>query len=80
MSRSGTRIIIMSYSDFINKLKLQVDEEYSDWIIKSTRKSFDIFLHDAYRLQDWVDIENIHSEDVDWLDKKIDEDMLRKGG
>jgi len=70
----------MPYSDFINKLKLQVDEEYSDWIIKLTRKSFDIFLDDAHRLQDWVDMENIHPEDADWLDKKIDEDMLRKGG
>ena len=70
----------MIYSDFINKLKLQIDEEYSDWIIKLTRKSFDLFLDDAYHLQYWVDIENAHPEEVDRLDKKIDEDMLRKGG
>ena len=70
----------MSYINFINKLKIEVEESYEEWMLKLTRLSFDLFLDNAYRLQYWVDMLNEHPEDMDWANEKIDEKIMRKGG
>jgi hypothetical protein len=70
----------MLYNDIINKLRLKTEESYENWIVKLTRESFDYFLDNAYRLQFWIDMGDKHPEDIDYLDKVIDEAILRKGG
>jgi hypothetical protein len=70
----------MLYYDVINKLQLKVEEEFRNWLVRLTKESFEEFLKCANQLQNWINLGEEHPEDMDWLDKIIDEEMLRKGG
>ena len=70
----------MLYYNIIAKLQLKVEEDFENWMFRLTRESFNEFLKNANQLQDWITLGEEHPEDMDWLDKIIDESMLRKGG